>query len=323
MKNKINVSIIIPHYNSVKLLEKLLNSIPVKEDIQIIVVDDNSIKDVDVLHEVVKKNASKIEFYTNNTHIQSAGACRNIGLQHATGKWLLFADADDYFLDGMYEAISIYFESGNDIIFFPPTSIYIDTQKIADRHIETGNLIENYLHEPTIDNDFRIRTRWEVPWSKLIRKETVDMHKIQFSTSMYSNDIVFSAIVGFYAKNIAIAEKEIYCITQSRGSLTTIVSEKTYFIRLNEKIKEFSFIWTHYNKKMCSKMHITAVKFLYEAFFFKKMGIRSTCKIAILFKKAKVPLFTIDDFNPAYIMQGREKMRMKKLRKNEKYIVRK
>ena len=37
-----NYSVIIPHYNIVPLLERCLKSIPDREDIQIVVVDDNS-----------------------------------------------------------------------------------------------------------------------------------------------------------------------------------------------------------------------------------------------------------------------------------------
>lgn len=324
MENKVNVSIIIPHYNSAQLLDKLLNSIPAKKDIQIIVIDDNSTRDVDILHEVVKKNVAKIEFYTNDTQIQSAGACRNIGLQHAIGKWLLFADADDYFLDNMYETIAAYFDSDNDIIFFPPTSVYIDTQKVADRHIFVCNLFYEYLHEITVKTDFKIRTKWGQPWSKLIRKQVVDENGIQFSTSLHYNDTVFSAMVGFYARKLAVVDKEIYCITQSRGSLTTIESENAYFIRLNEKIKEFSFIWSHYDKKLCSTMHLTGARSLYEALFVKKLGIRKVCKIAGMYRKAKVPLFTVYNFNPAYIVQGRKNFHAIDLeqKKKEKYIVR-
>lgn len=38
----IKYSIIIPHYNAPHLLERCLKSIPVREDIQVIVVDDCS-----------------------------------------------------------------------------------------------------------------------------------------------------------------------------------------------------------------------------------------------------------------------------------------
>ena len=38
----VKYSIIIPHYNNPELLMRCLKSIPVSEDIQVIVVDDNS-----------------------------------------------------------------------------------------------------------------------------------------------------------------------------------------------------------------------------------------------------------------------------------------
>ena len=39
--NKISFSIIIPHYNSLDSLPRLLNSIPEREDIEVIVVDNS------------------------------------------------------------------------------------------------------------------------------------------------------------------------------------------------------------------------------------------------------------------------------------------
>jgi glycosyltransferase involved in cell wall biosynthesis len=37
-----NISIIVPHKNKLKLLERCLNSIPERDDIEVIIVDDNS-----------------------------------------------------------------------------------------------------------------------------------------------------------------------------------------------------------------------------------------------------------------------------------------
>ena len=42
--NMINYTIIIPHYNSYELLKKCVKSIPSREDIQIVVVDDNTLE---------------------------------------------------------------------------------------------------------------------------------------------------------------------------------------------------------------------------------------------------------------------------------------
>jgi len=96
-----NLSIIIPHYNTPELLYKLIDSIPQSPDVQIIVVDDNSNHHLQILTELQKKYCDLVQFYTNNTRRKGAGTCRNIGLQHADGKWILFADADDFFMPEM------------------------------------------------------------------------------------------------------------------------------------------------------------------------------------------------------------------------------
>ena len=55
-----NLSIIIPHYNTPDLLQKLIDSIPHIEDIQIIVVDDRSDKNLEKLSEVQEKYKSQV-----------------------------------------------------------------------------------------------------------------------------------------------------------------------------------------------------------------------------------------------------------------------
>ena len=42
MNNRFTYSIVIPHYNAPTLLARMLSSIPERDDIQIIVVDDGS-----------------------------------------------------------------------------------------------------------------------------------------------------------------------------------------------------------------------------------------------------------------------------------------
>ncbi|HCE47774.1 MAG TPA: glycosyl transferase family 2, partial [Prevotellaceae bacterium] len=71
-------SVIIPHYNSPDLLMRCLASIPDREDIQVIVIDDNSSADV-----VNFTNfPGKERIYTTllfNKDNQGAGHARNLG----------------------------------------------------------------------------------------------------------------------------------------------------------------------------------------------------------------------------------------------------
>ena len=98
-------SIIIAHYDIPDLLMRCLKSIPVSEDIQVIVVDDNSPDADTYLERYPELSRPYLEFIRAQKN-GGAGYARNIGLDHAKGKWLLFADADDFFVGNMYDNTS-------------------------------------------------------------------------------------------------------------------------------------------------------------------------------------------------------------------------
>ena len=88
-------SIIIPHKNSPELLSRCLDSIPNRDDLQVVIVDDNSdenIVDFSIFPGLSRKNTNVIF----NKESRGAGYARNLGLAESNSKWLLFADADDY-----------------------------------------------------------------------------------------------------------------------------------------------------------------------------------------------------------------------------------
>ena len=95
MQTVVNYSIIIPHYDIPDLLVRCLKSIPVREDVQVIVVDDYSPGNEEYAARYPELTRPFVEFYTTASH-GGAGCARNVGLQHARGRWLAFADADDF-----------------------------------------------------------------------------------------------------------------------------------------------------------------------------------------------------------------------------------
>lgn len=297
----INLSIIIPHFNSVSSLDNLLQTIPNLKDIQVIIIDDNS--DEKYKEELVKLKMKysqrNIEFYNNDSKIKGAGACRNIGLKQASGKWLIFADADDYFLEDSFEVLKYYFTSNYDVVFFKPTSIEIDTGKLADRHQAYARLIDNYLNNKSLSTEIALRYSFHVPWSKLINANLVNKNNIYFDEVIASNDLMFSAKLGHCMKNFKVSKEIIYCVTRSRGSLTTTISHDVFDARLNVYIRYYNFLKNNLSKDKFKRLNVSGKSILIQSI---DLGVRKVFDVYLKLKRNKVHLIDIKNFNPIRVV---------------------
>lgn len=90
------VSIVIPIYNVEKYLNECIDSVVAQTyiNLEIIVINDGSSDDsLQILHSY-GSNYENIKVLTQKNQGQSVA--RNMGISHATGKYIYFLDADDY-----------------------------------------------------------------------------------------------------------------------------------------------------------------------------------------------------------------------------------
>lgn len=254
-------SIIIPHHNSSNLLERLLLSIEKNYSFQVIVVDDNSNEaEYNKLEELQKRDDLPVfELYKNEG--KTAGGARNTGLKHAKGKWIIFADSDDYFMPAFYSLIEKYGSSDYDLIYFNVSSSYSDTGERAyrDGHIKT--LIKKY----TENNDFNyLRCLYLAPWGKMIKRELIASNNITFAEVPSGNDMWFSARTGIEANKICVDTNELYVITVSSGSLTTTLTKDRFNCRFEETLRVNNYIREHH----LSRYQISVLYFILKSYMF-------------------------------------------------------
>ena len=210
-------SIIIPHYNTPDLLMRCLASIPVREDVQVIVVDDNS-PDVETYPDRYPELSRPNLEFIRTTKGGGAGYARNVGLDQAEGKWLLFADSDDFFVEDFGGILDRSADYPEEIVFFRYLAVYSDDiSKPSQRDGHINQLIDRYLKS---GDETDIRCAHAVPWGKMIRTDLVRRHNIRFDEIRYSNDIVFSILSGCKAASIRFEDNPLYVVTERKGSLT-------------------------------------------------------------------------------------------------------
>lgn len=260
----IDFSVIIPHYNIPDCLERLIDSIPARDNFEIIVVDDKSDKNLEQLALLKEKyKGTNCSFYDNDTEHKGAGVCRNIGVSRAKGKWLLFADSDDFFTMDMYDTVCDCVNREEDIIFFFPTSINLDTGLESDRHIEFCNALSKYVSKPDESNELVLRYQVVSPWSKMIRRSMVVDNNIEFEGTRVANDVLFCRKIGHHAKSIAVDERVIYTVTQRQGSLTTFIGKDAYMTRLGVFIRSTNYVRGVVDKATWKKMRVNGSYFLH------------------------------------------------------------
>ena len=114
------LSFIIPVYNQEKLLYKCVSSIPKRNDIEIIIVDDgstdNTFKIIEELVEIQYPEYVGAIICKNNHGVSHA---RNLGLEKASGEYIMFVDSDDYLItDKINYIIDNYLPGDYDVVFY-------------------------------------------------------------------------------------------------------------------------------------------------------------------------------------------------------------
>ena len=93
-------SIIIPVFNTEKFIKKCVQSVLSQKfnNLEIILINDHSTDKSGKICEKLKlKNFNKLKLIQNKKNL-GVGASRNIGLNLANGKYIIFLDSDDYLI---------------------------------------------------------------------------------------------------------------------------------------------------------------------------------------------------------------------------------
>lgn len=218
MKHTYNI--IIPHKNTPKLLQRCLDSIPQRDDLHIVIVDDNSDPEKVDFEHFPGLNRDDVEvFFTKEG--KGAGYARNVGLDHADCEKILFSDSDDYFNYCLNDILDEYKDDDTDIIFFDRLNVDSQYYTYSNKRDWYGNRFKEYEENPQ-QGEIKFRYEFDGPVCKLIRKSLIDKHNIRFEEVIIADDVYFSYMTGHYAENIKADKRAIYTVTfNSKSAMFT------------------------------------------------------------------------------------------------------
>lgn len=223
------IDIVIPHFNGANLIGKLLNSIKFERWINVYIVDDHSDKAQFEALSNLCQNYPSVKLLKVPKGQKGPGMARNVGIENSNGKWLFFADADDFFTDNAFEMLYRYLDSQSDLVFFPHTSIIQETGEVGTRHKFYKELINEYCKT----GDKKLFYKFYSPCSKLVSRKLIEPHAIKFDDGIGGEDNNFSLKCSYYAKEIEVSKDPVYCIVESQSSMTASYSKQVLINHFN------------------------------------------------------------------------------------------
>lgn len=203
------VSIIMPVYNAEKYLGKAIESVlkQTYPDFELLLINDRSTdRSKEICMEYAKKD-DRIVLLENDSEHHGPGPTRNIGLDHATGEYLYFMDADDWAdMELLRCAVNRMGETGADIVQFG--AIY--EWENRNRSEPYGEIMKGVLTKDEIKQNFLNfwKTIMSSLWICLFRREAVET--IRFEDIMYGEDSSYIMDALCHTEKIAYIENVLY-----------------------------------------------------------------------------------------------------------------
>ena len=168
MKDRPLVSIVTPLYNRATLIDETINSV-VRQNYQhweLLIIDDGS---TDGSYDYVKRLTEeeyRVKLLQRHREPKGAPTCRNIGLEEASGTYVIFLDSDDllapHCLTQRVETFQQY--PDHDFLVFP---VQLFEQEVGDRQ----TLFFRYFHQDYLTS-FLLQSHW-ITMSPIWKKEAL------------------------------------------------------------------------------------------------------------------------------------------------------
>lgn len=213
------VSVIVPVYNAQRTIERCLTSIRNQSyrNIEVLVINDGSTDHTaDILRRMQQKDNRFIIVEKENTGVSDS---RNIGIRLARGKYIQFADSDDWFVKHTVETcVATAEESGCDMVIS-------DFYRVVGKNIyKKGHIREEGLISRRTYAEYMMQAPanfyYGVLWNKFFRADIIHKKGLMCSPKLnWCEDFQFNMEYLQYVENIYVLRCALYYYVKTKGSL--------------------------------------------------------------------------------------------------------
>ena len=231
-----DVSIIIPVYNSEKYLENCVNSVINQTGVsfEIILVDDGSTDASPDICDNYAQNHSNIR----TIHIQNSGpaTAKNVGLNIAQGNYIALTDSDDKLEPQMLQKmITAAYNNNADIVCCNYKQI--DEQGNIS-HLNYTNQLFVLNHEEGLIHFFSKDKIYSQCWTKLYKRQMLVEHQIKNDPGLRTDeDFIFNIRAFVNAQITIIIDEPLYLYTHRENSLARDYFKKNISQYIDNRIQ--------------------------------------------------------------------------------------
>lgn len=245
----VEVSIIVPIYNTEKYLRKCINSL-LNQDIdnyEILLVNDSSPDNSQmIIDEYVKKYPNIVKGFIKDNG--GLGDTRNFAIPYANGQYLMFVDSDDYIKENSLQKLTSFMkEKDLDILVFDFVKVYNDEKFIHEKSMNNVSLKDYILSTPNACN-------------KMFKKSLFIENQIMFPTKIWYEDLAVIPSLAKYTNKIGYIHEGIYFYQFRTNS---IMNQNKYNPKILDMIEAIDNLRKHLNNQFPEELEYLSLQHLF------------------------------------------------------------
>ena len=302
MSENRKISIIVPIYNTENYIKTAIDSIINQtigfENLEVICVNDASSDSSGKIIDDFAKEYDNITAIHLTKNSGFAGKPRNVGLDKASSKYVMFLDSDDYFSETACEVLynKISSDSSLDIVLGGYTNILTDGYE--EKNFKLAYKDEEELYYDNTTNSLDLVRLNPAISAKIYRKDMLEKNNISFKEDIPAQDLVF-VLEAIFASNkiVSLNRFNVYnrLVRQSKKDVKSVTKNvnKDY---LKGLLKAYSLTLDICEKYNLNKFLITYVLTNHFSFFLNQIKELDSSIIKEIFDSIEFKEFRNKEF---------------------------